>query len=191
LLVPQGTLSYNLRYQGEVLPPAHAGSTAATVGLAAQLQVDLFRYLLLGVAVQYIPSLSWESPASQSSTKDTSFGGSAYEVDLLPHLGATIPVAHRIRFLVFAAPGYSFLSASGLAISKTYVDPGSAARGFLFQAGAGVLWSFGEHAFLDFRGALQWGFQNSSVQSATTGESAELQVHSSLGTLQAGGGYWF
>jgi hypothetical protein len=191
IFVPQGTMSYNIKYRGEVLPPAYSGSTSATVGFAAQLQVDLFRYLLVGFAVQYLPSLSWNNPSPQSSTGSNPYGGSAHEIDLLPQLGATIPVARRTRFLAFAAPGYSFLSASGLAITKIYVAPEGAMHGFLFQTGVGMIWSFGEHAFLDFRGAYQWGFQNNKVQSTTTGETADVEVHSRFFGLQAGGGYWF
>jgi hypothetical protein len=128
------------------------------------------------------------SGASGVSSNNNLFGGSGRELDLLPQLGATIPVARRIRFLAFAAPGYSFLFASNLV--KVYANPGTA-HGFLVQTGFGMIWSLGEHAFLDFRTAYQWGFQNNKVQSATNGEMADVQVHSSFGIVQAGGGYWF
>ena len=190
VFVPQGTLSYTLKYRGEALV-AYSGNTAATGGIAAQLQIGLFRYLYAGFTLQYLPSLSWKNPITQPSTGTNPYGGSAYEIDLLPQLGANIPVARRICFQVFAAPGYSFLSGSGLTISKALVDPGSTARGFLFQTGIGMNWSLGEHAFFDFRGTYQWGFQNNKVQSATTGQSADLEVHSQFLALQAGGGYWF
>jgi hypothetical protein len=188
MFVPQGTLSYKLKYRGEALF-AYSGTTTATAGIAAQLQIDLFRYLFAGFTLQYLPSLSWKNPISHPST-DTTYGGSAHEIDLLPQLGANIPVARRIRFQIFAAPGYSSLSVSGLTISRS-LAPGSAARGFLIQTGMNMIWSFGQHAFLDFRGTYQWGFQNNKVQSATNGETADLEVHSRFLALQAGGGYWF
>ena len=142
MFVPQGTLAYNLIYRGEA-QVAYSGTTAATAGIAAQLQIDLFRYLFAGFTLQYLPSISWNNPLPQPSTNTNPFGGSAHETDLLPQLGANIPVARRIRFQVFAAPGYSFLSVSGLTISKALIDQGGSPRGFLFQTGVAMNWSFG------------------------------------------------
>jgi hypothetical protein len=188
MLAPKGTLSYTLSYKGEPIL-AYSGSTAITGGFVPYVQLDLFRHLYLAFAMQFLPSVKWSSTSSGSSSNNNNlFGGSGREVDLLPQVGVTVPASRQIRLLVFAAPGYSLLSASGLV--KVYADPGTA-HGFLFQAGVGMVMSLGEHAFLDFRGAGQWGFQNSKVQSATTGESAEVKVHSSFVILQAGGGYWF
>ena len=184
MFAPQGTLSYSLNYRGEPLL-AYSGSTAATGGVVPYLQLDLLRYLYVGIAVQVLTSVKWSSPAATSGSNNNIFGGSGSEVDVLPQVGLT---SRRIRLLAFAAPGYSLLFASNLV--EVYADPGTA-HGFIFQTGFGMVCSIGEHAFLDFRGAYQWGFQNNKVQSATTGESADVEVHSRFFGLQAGGGYWF
>jgi hypothetical protein len=184
MLAPQGTLSYSLNYKGEPIL-AYSGSTAVTGGVVPYLQLDLFRHLYLALAMQFLPSVKW---GDTTSSNNNLFGGSGRELDYLLQVGLTVPVARRIRLLAFAAPGYSFLFASNLV--KVYADPGTA-HGFLFQTGFGMIVSLGEHAFLDFRGAGQWGFQNNKVQSATTGESADVEVHSRFFLLQAGGGYWF
>ncbi len=186
--MPQGTLSYNLKIRAEPFL-AYSGSSAATAGVVMPyLQFDLMRYLYVGFAMQYLPSVKWDNAVSGSTSNNNLFGGTGHELDFLPQLGVTVPAARRIRLLAFAAPGYSLLFASGLV--KVYADPG-VAHGFLFQTGFGMICSVGESAFLDFRGAYQWGFQNNKVQSATTGESADVEVHSGLFGLQAGGGYWF
>jgi hypothetical protein len=187
VLVPQGTLSYSLNVKGEP-QVAYSGSTATTVGIVPYVQLDLIRHLYLAFAVQVLPSVKWSSTSSSSSSNNDLFAGSGREVDFLPQLGVTVPASRRIRMLAFAAPGYSLLSASGLV--KVYANPGTA-HGFLFQTGVGMVVSLGEHAFLDFRGTYQWGFQNSKVQSANSGEPADIEVHSRLFGLQAGGGYWF
>jgi hypothetical protein len=187
MAAPQGTLSYSLNYKGEPLL-AYSGSTAATAAVVPYLQLDLVRYLYLGFAVQILPSVKWSSPAKSSGSNNNIFGGSGREVDFLPQVGLTVPTSRRLRLLAFAAPGYSLLFASNLV--KVYADPGTA-HGFLFQTGFGLLWSLGTHAFLEFRGTYQWGFQNNKVQSLTTGESADVEVHSRFFGLQAGGGYWF
>jgi len=187
MFAPQGTLSYSLNYKGEPIL-AYSGSTAATAGIVPYLQLDLVRYLYLAFAMQFLPSVKWGDTTARSSSNNNLFSGTGREVDFLPQVGLTIPAARRLRMLAFAAPGYSLLFASNLV--KVYADPGTA-HGFLFQTGFGMIWSLGEHAFLDFRGAYQWGFQNNKVQSSTTAESADVEVHSRLFGLQAGGGYWF
>jgi hypothetical protein len=184
MLAPQGTLTYSLNFRGEPLLK-NSGSTATTGGIVPYLQLDLVRHLYLAFAVQFLPSVKW---SGGSSTNNNLFGGSGREVDLLPQVGVTVPASSRIRLLAFAAPGYSMLFASDLV--KVYADPGTA-HGFIFQTGFGMVVSLGEHAFLDFRGTYQWGFQNNKVQSATTGESADVEVHSRFFGLQGGGGYWF
>jgi hypothetical protein len=191
MLVPKGTqttLSYSLNYKGEPLL-AYSGDMATTVGVVPYLQLDLFRYMYLAFAVQILPSVKWSSTSATSSgSSNNIFGGSGREVDFLPQVGLSVPTSRRIRILAFAAPGYSLLFASNLV--KVYADPGTA-HGFVFQTGFGMVLSLGEHAFLDFRGAYQWGFQNNQVQSATTGATADVEVHSRFLGLQAGGGYWF
>jgi hypothetical protein len=188
MLVPKGTLSYSLNYKGEPLL-AYSGDTATTAGVVPYLQLDLFRYVYLAFAVQILPSLKWSgTSATSSSSGNNIFGGSGKEVDFLPQVGLSIPASRRIRILAFAAPGYSLLFASNLV--KVYADPGTA-HGLVFQTGFGMVLSLGEHAFLDFRGTQQWGFQNNKVQSATTGVSADVEVHSRFFGLQAGAGYWF
>jgi hypothetical protein len=187
VLVPQGTLSYSLNFRGEPIL-AYSGGAATTAGIVPYVQLDLNQYLFVGFAVQYLPSVKWDLGTSSSSSNNNLFGGTGHEVDFLPQVGASVPASRRIRLLAFAAPGYSLLFASGLV--KVYADPGTA-HGFIFQTGVGMVLSIAEHAFLDFRGAYQWGFQNNKVQSATTGESADVQVHSRFFGLQAGGGYWF
>ena len=189
---PQGTLSYSLNnYRGESLQ-AFSGSTAATVGIVPFLQLDVLRNLYVAFAVQLLPTVRWNLATSSSSSSASSnnnlFGGSGSEIDFLPQVGITMPASRRIRLLAFAAPGYSLIFASNLV--KVYADPGTA-HGFVFQTGVGMIWSFGEHAFLDFRGTFQWGFQNNTVQSTTTGQSADVEVHSRLFGMQVGGGYWF
>lgn len=188
MLAPKGNLSYSLNYKGEPLL-AYSGDTATTAGVVPYLQLDLFRYLYLAVAVQILPSVRWSSTSAASSgSSNNIFGGSGREVDFLPQVGLSIPASRRIRILAFAAPGYSLLFASDLV--KVYADPGTA-HGFVFQTGFGMVLSLGQHAFLDFRGSQQWGFQNNKVQSATTGAAADVEVHSRFTSLQAGGGYWF
>ncbi len=187
VVMPQGTLSYSLNYKGEPLL-AYSGSTAGTAGIVPFVQVDLHRYLYLAFAVQFLPSVKWSLAGPASSSNNNLFGGTGREVDFLPQLGVTVSAARRLRLLVFAAPGYSLLFASNLV--KVYADPGTA-HGFLVQTGFGMIWALGQHGFLDFRGTYQWGFQNNQVQSATTGESADVEVHSRFFGLRAGGGYWF
>ncbi len=188
VLMPQGTLSYSLiDDKGEPLL-AYSGSTAGTAGVVPFVQFDLHRYLYLAFAVQFLPSVKWNFGGPASSSNNNLFGGTGREVDFLPQLGVTVPAARRLRLLVFAAPGYSLLFASNLV--NVYADPGTA-HGFIFQTGFGLIWALGQHGFLDFRGAYQWGFQNNTVQSPTTGESADVEVHSRFFGLQAGSGYWF
>lgn len=188
MFAPQGTLSYDLIVKGEPQVPPYSSSTAATAGVVPYLQLDLFRHLYLGLAVQVLPSVKGNGNAASSGSNSNIFGGSGREVDFLPQVGLTVPTSRRLRLLAFAAPGYSLLFASNLV--KIYANPGTA-HGFIFQTGFGLLWSLGEHAFLDLRGAYQWGFQHNNVQSPTTGESADIEVQSRFFGLQAGGGYWF
>jgi hypothetical protein len=148
----------------------------------------LLRYFYLAFAIQVLPSVKWSGTSASAGSNNNIFGGSGREVDLLPQVGLSVPTSRRIRLLAFAAPGYSLIFASNLV--KVYADPGTA-RGFVFQTGFGLIWSLGEHAFLDFRGSYQWGSQNNKVQSATTGASADVEMHSRFLGLQAGGGYWF
>jgi len=191
MIVPTGTLSYSLNYRGEA-QLAFSGQTAATGGVRPFAQVDILRFnqlrVQLGLAIQILPTIKWANP-SLSTANNNAFSGSGYEVDVLPELAIGVNVLPRLRLVAFAAPGYSFLSASDLA-SKTYVDPGTV-RGFVVQGGAEITGSFGQHFFLDGRLANQWGFQGSEVGSPTSGETWNAEVHTNLFTVQVGCGYWF
>jgi hypothetical protein len=191
MIVPTGTLSYSLNDRGEA-QLAFSGQTASTAGVRPFAQVDILRFkqvrLQLGLAIQILPTIKWANPSLSTAGNDA-FSGSGYEVDLLPELAIGVNVLSRVRLAAFAAPGYSFLSASDLA-SKVYVDPGTV-RGFVVQAGAEITGSFGQHFFLDGRLANQWGFQDSEVRSLTNDETWDAKVHTSLFSVQVGCGYWF
>ena len=190
MLVPTGTLSYILNYHGEALR-AFSGQMASTVGVRPFLQVDILRArqlkLQLGLAMQILPTIKWANLSSTAN--NNAFSGSGYEIDLLPELAAGVNVLPRLRLTAFAAPGYSFLSASDL-VGKSYADPGTV-RGFVIQTGAEITGSFGQHFFLEGRFANQWGLQSNQVRSFTSGETADAEVHTSLFSVQLGCGYWF
>jgi hypothetical protein len=185
-LVPQGKLSYQLNYRGEPLQ-AYSRGINDSAGLAGFAEYDLIRYLYVGFAFQIMPSIKWASTSS-SSTDTNSFGGTARMFDFLPHLGVAIPTTPRFSIVAFAAPGYSFFSASDFA--GTYTKLGTA-RGFVIQAGGGVRYAFGQHGFFEVRGNYQRNYHNEKVQSSTTGESADAQFRFNFLSLHGSGGYWF
>jgi hypothetical protein len=192
ILFPTGNLSYKLSVRGESIlaypssSSANPGNAATTLGVAPFVQFQAAEYLYLGLSVQYIPNVKWK-PASSTSTNQL-YGGSASELDLLPQLGITIPVARRVQLLFFGAVGYSLVFASDLV--KVYADPGTA-HGLLVQSGAGLLYALGGKGFLEMRGSYQWGFQNNQVQSSTSGQNWDIEVHSQYLGMQCGGGFWF
>lgn len=181
----QGILSYKLSLPGgDAL--AYSGNAAATLGLAPFAQFQATRYLFMGFSMQYIAQVGWA--AISSATTNGLYNGSGSELDFLPQLGVTIPVAPRLHLLTFGAVGYSLVFASHLVTG--YADPGTA-RGLLFQTGVGLLYAWERLGFLELRGFYQWGYQNSQFQSPNNGETAAIEVHSQYFGLQAGGGFWF
>lgn len=188
MVFPRGTIDYSLDYRGGPIL-AKAGDAAATVGVSVFYEYQPLRYMFLAAGLQILPTVKWRHGQTTSTPGGTDpFAGSGREFDLLPQIGLTLPVSRVIHLLAFTAPGYSFVQGSDLV--KAYADPGTA-KGFLIQAGAGMTVSIGQHGFVTFRFSQQWGFQKNRVQSPTTGESADVALHTNYTGLHAGGGYWF
>jgi hypothetical protein len=188
MVFPRGTIDYSLDYRGGPIL-AKAGDAAATVGVSVFYEYQPLRYMFLAAGLQILPTVKWRHGQTTATPGGTDpFAGSGREFDLLPQLGLTLPVSRVIHLLAFTAPGYSFVQGSDMV--KAYADPGTA-KGFLIQAGAGMTVSLGQHGFLTFRFSQQWGFQKNRVQSPTTGEWADVALHTHYTGLHAGGGYWF
>ena len=185
-LVPQGYLSYDLKYRGES-QLTYAGGTTATAGVTTFAELDPIRHLYLGLALQFLPSIKWE-PRSGSAAGSNAFSGTGQELDLLPQIGASLSASPRLRLLAYVAPGYSLLIASGMA--DAFANSGTA-HGFVVQTGGGVLYALGAHGFFSIRGSYQWTFQNNQVQSNTTGASADAHFRFHFIALHGAGGYWF
>ena len=190
-LVPQGYLSYELKYRGESLL-AYGRGTTATAGVAAFAEVDpiphRWCHLYLAFSLQFLPSIKWEPPPGSASTSGSAFGGAGRELDFLPQIGVAFSPSPRVRLLGYVAPGYSLLFASNLV--GVLADPGTA-RGFVVQAGTGMVYAVGEHGFFAVRASYQWTYQNHQVQSNTTGESADVHFRFHFIAVHGAGGYWF
>jgi hypothetical protein len=188
VLFPRGTIHYSLDYRGGPIL-ANDGDAASTPGLAIFYELQPMRYLFLAASVQMMSSVKWRhAPTSSLGGSSDVFSGTGREFDFLPQVALTLPASETVRLLVFGAPGYSVVQATNMV--KAYVDPGTA-KGFVMQTGAGAIVSIGQHGFLEFRFSQQWGFQKNRVQSPTTGEWAEVALHTSYTGLHVGGGYWF
>jgi hypothetical protein len=179
----QGILSYKLNLPGGDTLAYSSGNAAATLGFAPFAQFQATQYLFLGFSMQYIPKVQW-APISSTAANGLP-SGSGSELDFLPQLGVTIPVARRLHLVTFGTIGYSLLFASDL------VTDAGTARGLLLQTGVGLLYAMGSLGFLELRGSYQWGYQNSQFQSPNNGETAVIEMHSQYFGLQAGGGFWF
>jgi hypothetical protein len=186
LLVPQGYLSYDLKYRGES-QLTYARGTTSSAAVAVFTEFDLIRHLYLGMTLQFMPSVKWEPPPA-SSPQTSAFSGSGQELDLLPQIGASLSATPRLRVMAFVAPGYSLLFASGMA--DAFANTGTA-HGFALQTGGGILYALGEHGFFAIRGSYQWTFPNSQVHSNTTGESADAHFRFHFIALHGAAGYWF
>jgi hypothetical protein len=185
-LVPQGYLTYDLKYRGET-QLLHKGGTTTTAGIAAFAELDLVRHLFLGLSLQFLPSIKWTPPSGAAAASDV-FGGSGQELDFLPQAGVHLSASPRLRLLAYVAPGYSLLFAAGMA--DAFAESG-VVHGFVVQTGGGVLYAIGEHGFFSIRASYQWTFQNNQVQSNTTGESADARFRFHFVGAHGAAGVWF
>lgn len=186
-----GKLSYSLSFRGEALV-SHSASAAATPGLAIFAEYQPIRFVFVGFTIQYLATVKWahSAPVDSTSSSPTAspYGGTGHEIDFLPRLGISYPVAPRVRLVASGAPGYSMIDASNMI--KVYADPGTV-RGFTIQGDAGAQISFSEHGFVQGRLSYQSSFLESSATSETTGQTAAIDLHASYWGVNGGIGYWF
>lgn len=187
VLFPQGYLSFDHRLGGESIDN-YARSTISSPGIAGFAEVDLVRYLYLGLAAQFLPWVEWTQPEG-SSARGSTWGGSAREFDLLPHIGLAFATSPRLRIFGYLGAGYSLLDASAVT-GPQYIEL-ETMHGFVVQTGGGARFAVGEHGFFAVRGSYQRGYHGQEERSPTTGLSSEARLRSSFIGLHGSAGYWF
>ncbi len=185
MLIPQGHFSYELRYRGET-QLLYARDIQTTGGVSVSAEYDVIRYVYVGLAFQYLPSIEWTNAAGIVRNP---INGKASAYDFLPLIGARYSPTPRLRLLAYAAPGFSIFDASGV---KQYMSSSGTAYGFALQLGGGLLYAIGQHMFFSLRGSYQWtAASKPEVQSLTTSETAELHARFRFVGAQGSLGYWF
>jgi hypothetical protein len=182
-----GNMKYDLVYRGGLID-TFSGPVEQSPSVSISAEAQPVRFLFLGLSVQYISNVKW---AQGQPTYAGSFyyGGSGYELDFLPRLGLTLPLTSRVRLLASGAPGYSIIEASDLA-KGPFANPRSL-KGFVVQGDTRVIVLLTHHAFVQADVSGQWGFQNSTVTSKTSDQTATAKLRSAFLGLQVGVGYWF
>ena len=186
ILPVAGSMKYKLVYRGGPLE-AYTESPAPSAAVSVFAEFQPIRFLFLGVSVQYIATVKWSHSQIFSSGTEM-YGGSGYELDFLPRLGLAIPLTPRVRVLVSGAPGYSRVDASD--IKGGFAKLGTL-TGFVVQGDIGAIVSFTQHGFAQGGVTSQWGFQDNTVTSTTTGQNATAELRSTYVGFHAGIGYWF
>jgi hypothetical protein len=187
MLSPQGRLAFDDRYQGEAIDN-YSRSTTAGPGCAAFSEIDVVRYLYLGLAVQLLPWVAWSQPPGASGSS-TTWGGSAREFDFLPHAGLAFSTTPRLRILGYVGAGYSLMDASSIT-GPQYIKLGTM-HGYVVQAGGGVRYALGEHGFLTARASIQQARHSQTERSPTTGLPHEATLRTTVIGVQGAAGYWF